>query len=144
MSSNEPFVIERTYNASVEKVWRAITDKAQMKEWYFDLSEFKPEIGFEFSFKGCTPEDRVYTHLCRITDVVPNRKLSHTWLYEGYEGHSEVTWELFAEGDKTRVKLTHEGLDSFPKNITDFARKNFEEGWNDIVGRGLPEFLEKQ
>jgi uncharacterized protein YndB with AHSA1/START domain len=43
-----PFTIERTYSASVKKVWEAITDKAKMKQWYFDLSEFKPEVGFEF------------------------------------------------------------------------------------------------
>ncbi len=41
----EPFVIERTYNAPISKVWKAITDKEEMKEWYFDLAEFKPEVG---------------------------------------------------------------------------------------------------
>ena len=35
---NEPFVIERTYNATAEKVWQAITDKNQMKQWYFDIA----------------------------------------------------------------------------------------------------------
>jgi uncharacterized protein YndB with AHSA1/START domain len=35
---NEPFVIERTLNASAERVWKAITDKDQMKEWYFNLA----------------------------------------------------------------------------------------------------------
>jgi uncharacterized protein YndB with AHSA1/START domain len=45
---NDPFVIERTYNAPIAKVWKALTDKNDMKQWYFDLSEFKPEVGFEF------------------------------------------------------------------------------------------------
>ena len=48
----EPFVIERTYNVSIDKVWQAITDKEKMKQWYFDLSDFKPEVGFEFTFPG--------------------------------------------------------------------------------------------
>ncbi|MEI9946055.1 MAG: SRPBCC domain-containing protein [Chitinophagaceae bacterium] len=52
MSNNTPFVIERTYNSRIEKVWKAITDKDQMKQWYFDLSEFKPLVGFEFQFSG--------------------------------------------------------------------------------------------
>jgi uncharacterized protein YndB with AHSA1/START domain len=105
---NEPFVIERTYNVPVDKVWQAITDKDKMKQWYFDLKEFKPEVGFEFQFTGGPPE-KTYLHLCRITEVIPGKKLTHTWKYDGYAGESFVTFELFAEGDKTRLKLTHAG-----------------------------------
>jgi len=43
MSSNEPIVIERTYNAQIEKVWNAITNREQMKQWYFDIADFKAE-----------------------------------------------------------------------------------------------------
>ena len=138
----EPFVIERTVNAPIEKVWKAITDKEQMKQWYFDIPEFKPEVGFEFTFKGGS-KDRSYTHLCKIVEVAPGRKLKHSWRYEGYEGNSFVTWELFDEGDKTRVKLTHEGLETFPA-LPDFARKNFEQGWTEIVGKSIKEFVERQ
>jgi len=48
----EPFVIERTYNAPVSKVWEAITDHTKMQEWYFKLADFKPEVGFKFTFEG--------------------------------------------------------------------------------------------
>jgi|SRR6185437_15188483 len=136
-----PFVIERTYNAPADKVWQAITDKDKMKQWYFDLKEFKPEVGFEFQFTGGPPE-KTYLHLCRITEVIPGKKLTHTWKYDGYAGESFVTFELFAEGDKTRLKLTHAGLETFPAE-PDFARKNFEMGWTDIIGRSLKEYLEK-
>jgi uncharacterized protein YndB with AHSA1/START domain len=30
----EPFIIEKTYNATIKQVWEAITDHAKMKEWY--------------------------------------------------------------------------------------------------------------
>jgi uncharacterized protein YndB with AHSA1/START domain len=138
----EPFVIERVYNAPVDRVWKAITDKAQMKEWYFDISDFKAEPGFEFQFTG-GPDDRTYVHLCKIKEVVPGRKLSYSWRYEGYEGDSLVTFELFAEGSGTRVKLTHEGLETFPQNNPDFARNNFEMGWHEIIGSLLKNFVEK-
>ena len=39
----EAVVIERALNASVAKVWKALTDVEQMRQWYFDLKEFKPE-----------------------------------------------------------------------------------------------------
>jgi uncharacterized protein YndB with AHSA1/START domain len=102
---NEPFVIERTYQAPVEKVWQALTDKNQMKQWYFDISGFKPEVGFEFSFEAKS-EDRSFVHLCRVTQAIPNKKIAYTWRYEGYEGNSEVIIELFPEGKSTRLKLT--------------------------------------
>lgn len=137
-----PFVIERVYKAPIEKVWKAITDKDQMKEWYFDLAEFKPEVGFEFSFEG-GKDDKTYLHLCKITEVIPGRKLAHSWTYSGYEGYSVVTFELFDEGNETRLKLTHEGLETFPQNNPDFAKENFVQGWTAITGTSLKNFLEK-
>ena len=138
---SEPFVIERVYNAPVEKVWNAITDKEAMKQWYFDLKEFKPEIGFEFQFEGGS-EEHTYLHLCKITELVPGKKITYSWRYDGYEGNSFVTWELFPEGDQTRLKLTHTGLETFPMNNPDFAKKSFMEGWTQIVGESLKKFVE--
>lgn len=137
----EPFVIERVLNASPERVWQAISDKEKMKQWYFDLAEFKAEPGFEFSFEG-GPDDRKYMHLCKVTEVVPGKKLTYSWRYEGYEGNSFVTFELFDEGKQTRIKLTHAGLETFPKH-PDFARSNFEAGWTDLIGHLLKDFVEK-
>ena len=135
----EPFVIERIYQASVDRVWRAITDKDQMKQWYFDIAEFRPEVGFEFQFEGQN-EGRVYLHLCKVTEVIKGKKLQYSWRYKGYEGLSYVTFELFSEGDRTRLKLTHEGLETFPDQ-PDFKRENFQAGWTALIGDLLPKFL---
>jgi uncharacterized protein YndB with AHSA1/START domain len=138
----EPFVIERTYKAPIQKVWQAITDREKMKQWYFELADFKPEVGFEFTFEGGN-EGRTFVHLCKVTEVIEGKKLTHSWRYEGFEGNSFVTWELFEEGDTTRVKLTHEGLETFPATNRDFAKENFVQGWTSIVGTSLKEYLEK-
>ena len=135
----EPFVIERIYQASVDRVWRAITDKDQMKQWYFDIAEFRPEVGFEFQFEGQN-EGRVYLHLCKVTEVIKGKKLQYSWRYKGYEGLSYVTFELFSEGDRTRLKLTHEGLETFPDQ-PNFKRENFQAGWTALIGDLLPKFL---
>ncbi len=142
MQTQQPFVIERSYNASAEKIWQAITDKNQMKQWYFDVDDFKPELGFEFRFDGKSDE-KTYHHVCKIIEVIPNKKLKHSWQYENYEGISYVTWELFEEGNSTRLKLTHEGLESFPQNNPDFARQSFEKGWTHILGASLNKFLKE-
>ena len=113
-----------------------------MKQWYFDLSEFKPVVGFEFRFSGQGHKGEQYLHLCKITDVVANKKLRYSWKYDNFEGMSYVTFELFEEGSKTRLKLTHEGLETFPANNPDFAKESFAEGWTYIIGTSLPKFIE--
>jgi uncharacterized protein YndB with AHSA1/START domain len=140
--SHEPVVLERIFNAPATRVWEAITDKNAMKQWYFDLPEFKPQVGFEFTFEG-GDKDKSYVHHCRIVEVIPGKKLSYTWCYEGYEGDSTVTFELFPEGDKTRLKLTHEGLETFPADNPDLAKHNFIRGWTTIIGINLKNFVEK-
>ena len=137
----EAVVIERTFNAPIAKVWRAITDVDQMRAWYFDLKEFKPEVGFEFEF-SVEHEGMTYHHLCRVTEVVPQKKIAYTWRYKGEPGDSLVTLELFAEDDNTRVKLTHTGIETFPKTPA-YARENFESGWTAIIGTELKQFVEQ-
>jgi uncharacterized protein YndB with AHSA1/START domain len=89
------------------------------------------------------PEDGIqYKHLCEITQVIPGQKLTYSWRYEGYEGITYVTFELFEENKKTRLKLTHTGFETFPA-IPDFAIHNFEAGWNHINNVSLKDFLEK-
>jgi len=114
-----------------------------MKEWYFNLAEFEPELGFEFTFEGGS-EEMTYIHLCKITKVEPGKLLQYSWRYQDYPGNSFVTWELFSEGDKTRLKLTHEGLETFPTDNKDFARSSFEAGWTYIIGTSIINYFDKQ
>ena len=136
----EAVVLERTFAAPVARVWKALTNVEEMRRWYFDLKKFEPEVGFEFEFT-VEHEGMKYHHLCKIAEVIPQKKLAYTWRYKGHEGNSLVTFELFADGDKTRLKLTHEGLETFPKTPS-FARKSFMEGWTQIIGSSLKEFVE--
>ena len=137
----EAVVIERTSNAPVARVWSALTDVDQMRQWYFDLKEFKPDVGFEFEFI-VEHEGNSYHHLCRVTEVISEKKIAYTWRYKNEPGDSLVTIELFAEGNKTRLKLTHSGIETFPKTPA-YARKNFEAGWTQIIGSELKQFVEK-
>lgn len=138
----DPIIVEQVVNVKPSEVWKALTDKNEMKSWYFELNDFKPQVGFKFDFLGGA-EDKQYLHLCKVTEVEEEKKLSHTWVYDNYEGNSVVTWELFETADGTRVKLTHVGTETFPKDDPNFARKSFEAGWNQIVRTSLKDYLEK-
>ena len=139
----EPIIKEVTVAAPAPVVWEAITNKEQMKEWYFDIADFKPEVGNEFTFIGKN-EDKSYLHLCKVTEVVAHKKIAYTWRYEDAPGNSLVTFELFEEEDgKTRVKLTHSGIETFGDNPA-YAKENFVAGWTHIIGKSLPAYVEKK
>lgn len=133
--------LEKILHAPIALVWEAITDKHKMKQWYFDLEEFKPEVGFEFRFKGGPEDGTQYLHVCEITEAVFRKKLTYSWRYDGYEGMSYVTFELFEEDNNTKLILTHTGLETFPASNKDFAEENFAAGWDHIINKSLVDYL---
>jgi uncharacterized protein YndB with AHSA1/START domain len=137
----EPFVIERVFDAPVERVWQALTNKEEIKHWSFDIPEFEPTQGYEFTFNG-EHEDRIFIHYCHITEVIEHRKLTYSWRYRDVKGITMVTWELFPEGKKTRLRLTHTGLEKMAYAGPDYQRQNFEMGWTAIFGE-LSNWLQK-
>lgn len=138
----EPLVVERVLNAPVATVWQAISTPEAMSRWSFPLQEFKAEIGFEFMLHA-EKNGVQYVHHCQITEVIPQKRLAYSWRYAGHPGDSLVAIDLLAEGSKTRVRLTHTGLETFPP-LPDFARSNFAAGWTQIIGTNLRQFVESK
>lgn len=132
-------VVERTFAAPAAAVWRALTDPAAMSAWYFDVPEFRAEVGSEFRF-SVEHRGRTFPHVCRVTRVEPERELAYSWRYEGEPGESLVTFALFPEPAGTRLRVTHTGLDTFPRT-PDFDRENFRQGWMSLIGASLKEYL---
>ncbi|HEX3156226.1 MAG TPA: SRPBCC domain-containing protein, partial [Candidatus Angelobacter sp.] len=107
-----PVIVERTYGASINDVWKAITDFDQMKQWYMPaLRAFEPKVGFETEFT-VEHEGNKFPHIWKVTEAVPQKKIAYTWRFPGHPGESLATFELFAEGENTRLKLTHSGLET--------------------------------
>jgi uncharacterized protein YndB with AHSA1/START domain len=135
-----PLIVEQVYAAPIEKVWRALTDTDQLRGWYFpQLQKFEPVVGFQFEFAN---DGSPYGKAWGVTEVEAGRKLAHTWAYQNYPGSSEVRFELQAQGAATKLRLTHTGLESFPPD-PHFARRRFEDGWAQILGRNLKDYLAK-
>ena len=134
-----PLIKEFSYKVPIEKVWQALTDTNKMKKWYFpQLQTFEPIIGFHFEFDQGNEE---YQKEWIVTQVVEGKKLGHSWAYKGYPGKSEVIFDLVAEGNKTKLKVTQTDLESFP-NHPHFKRERFEWGWDNLLGQNLRHLLE--
>lgn len=140
---NTPITVQYKFNAPVEKIWKALTDKNEMKSWYFTIRDFELELGKEFDFyESC--DGGKYLHRGRILEIVPYRKLKHSWAYpELSDAVTTVTWELQPEEDGTLVTLTHENIEGFDVLGETFSRASFTEGWKSIIGQSLKEYLEQ-
>ena len=86
-------VTEETYDAPVNVVWQAITDKDRMRKWFFEpMTDFVPEVGFSTKFT-VHYQGTDYPHVWKITEVIPQQKIVYDWRYEGFSGESTVTWD---------------------------------------------------
>ena len=141
VGNEEPIVVQQTYDASMEEVWRAITEAGQMRQWFFEtMVEFEPVVGFETTF-DVHVEGRVYPHRWRITEVVPGLRIVYDWRYGGFPGASVVVWELAETAEGTRLTLIHQGQDSFPQDEEVFTRESCQGGWEYFLGQQLKVFL---
>ncbi len=142
MHMSTSIIMEQVYNASLTDTWKALTVTKQMQEWYFPMMpSFEARQGFETKF-NVNANGHDYLHHWRVREVIPQKKISYDWLYPEHGGQSILTWELFDEQGKTRLKLTHAGIESFPQENPDFAQGSFQTGWNFFLNQRLKAFLE--
>ena len=132
----------------VERVWEALTQPEEMKNWYFNISNFEPkeEEIFDFIVSFTDEEgEHNFRHLFKILKVSPAEKLQHTWEHPGHSaGTSVLTWELFPHDGSTTVELSHEGIETFlDEGSRYFTEASYHAGWTDIL-QGLKEYLENE
>ncbi len=138
----DPIVVEAEVPVTVPNAWRAITDQTEMIQWYFpQIPEFKPQVGFETQFV-VESKGRSFTHLWKVISVVPGQSIAYSWKYLEYPGEGMVTFKLEETGDRTKVTLINEGLDSFPIEIPEFSRESCLAGWNYFLKERLASYLQ--
>jgi uncharacterized protein YndB with AHSA1/START domain len=129
-------------NAPVSKVWKALIDPAQIKEYLFGtnaISDWKKgsPITYEGEWQGKTYKDKG-----TIIDIV-SEKLLHTTYWSSIggkedkpENYNNVIYELQPSGESTMITISQD-------NIADEAGlKHMEENWG-IVLDNMKKLLEK-
>ena len=122
--------LHRTISAPVETVYAAWTDPEQLRRWFAPddavvaraIAETRVGGKFLIEMRGTDGGKWVTQGLYR--EVVPNRRLVHTWCWDGSDDESLVTVEFEpGEAGTTRLTVTHSRLASSK------ARDNHEQGW---------------
>jgi len=142
---DNPIEIKTVIKASAARIWKALTDKTEMKAWYFDIQDFQPVEGNVFNFYE--PGDhRKYHHNGEVLEVLTEKKISYTWTYPDFStAKTTVVWEIEEkENNETSVKIIHSGTEKLSSLGDNFSRKSFAEGWSGILNQSLKPFLEKK
>jgi uncharacterized protein YndB with AHSA1/START domain len=144
--------LERVLDAPVEKLWRYLTRAELRSRWFMGGTDAGPKGEFDLvvdhdklsedknvaypegyaQFKGT-----VWTE--KVIRIEPPRLLETTF-QSGKNG--TVTYELFPEGEKTRLVLTHSGI------VSPVGAQDFGSGWNShltvlaerLAGRSVKDF----
>lgn len=139
----EKVIAQSLIKASPEKIWRALTNADEMRNWYFDIPDFRLKLHHSFNFYEPGGENK-YHHQCEILEIIPNAKFQHTWAFPKFSPKkSLVTWELHPTENGTNVILTHAGLENFADLGDELSVENFKEGWEEIVKQSLKNYVEK-
>lgn len=84
---------ERRLDHSIERVWRAVTEPAELRRWFVvDEVPWKPELDEVFEAEGETG---------RVVALDPPRRFAWTWGVERY------SFELTPDGDGCLLVFTH-------------------------------------
>jgi uncharacterized protein YndB with AHSA1/START domain len=107
-----------TITATADRVWEALTDPAQIKQFMFGSTVATDwKVGNPITYTG-EWEGKPFEDKGTILDVQPVKVLSTTHFSplsgkdDAPENYHTVTYELAADGDKTIVTLTQDNNES--------------------------------
>ena len=133
MTATRSVVMEKEMPYPVEKVWRALTQGALIKEWLMD-NDFAPVVGHRFKFRSTPVPQWDGIVESEVMVFEPMRRLSYSWGSMGLE--SLVEWTLTATERGTLVRMEHSGF----REDQEFAYKGATYGWRGFMG-GLERVL---
>ncbi len=132
--------LKRTFAAKRERVFRAWTEPADLRQWFapsdeysMPIAEVDLRVGGKYRFGMKPPKTDVpYVAFGTYREVRFPEKLVFTWSWENPDanvGETLVTVEFRDLGDSTEVTLTHE---LFPDEK---SRDDHNKGWNGCLDR---------
>ena len=138
----EPILKKVTINAPVSKVWKALTDPAEIEKWMLMQTTFLPQKGKNFTFKSEPTENWDGVFKCSVKEVIENKKLVYSWNTNFINAETIVSFELKEIGKQTEVTLIHSGWEKMAAN-QEQTKSSHIEGWDvRFIGK-LKELLEK-
>jgi uncharacterized protein YndB with AHSA1/START domain len=126
-AATRSLVIEKEMPYPPEKIWRALTEGALIKEWLMD-NDLQPVVGNRFNFRAPPMPNWNGVIDCEVLVVEPNKKLTYSWGSMGLS--SVVDWTLLATKGGTLVRMEQSGFR--PDQEANYRGANY--GWQKFIG----------
>ena len=127
---NVQLQLKKFIEAKREKVFRAWTDPALIRQWFAPgdmttpLAETEPRTGGSYRIQMKNSKDETFTTFGEYREFIENEKLVFTWGWESPDRHETlVTVEFVDKGNGTEVILTHERF------ADQASADHHQEGW---------------
>ncbi|TRX62660.1 SRPBCC domain-containing protein [Fulvivirga sp. M361] len=129
---------DHTYAHSIDRVWAAITDPAQITAWFIKAN-FKAEVGYDYTFQH---EQTIIKG--KVLEVSPVTKLVYTWNVSGTgDVETTVSWQLSPIPEGTHLTLEHSGISNYPEEgLATTMFDNFSKGWINCISE-LEKYLKE-
>lgn len=153
--NSKTIIIERTFNAPIQKVWNAWTDAGEIKKWWGPKDFTAPSVTIDFRAGGrylncmrgavspdSPPQD--FWSGGEYKEIIPLQKIVSSDYFTDAQGNKispkevgmpgewpdemDVTVTFEDLGDETKITLVHEG---HPEEIYEMALM----GWNQTLDK---------
>ncbi len=128
---------EHVFNHSIDSVWKAITKAEEISAWFIK-ADFKAEAGYAYTFEAS--EEQNCTKITGIVKQADPYTLIYTWVVQGTDTETTVSWVLEPLEKGTRLTLEHSGISGYPGDTAVAMFDSFKNGWNNCV-TGLNQYL---
>lgn len=124
--------VERIFNASRDRVWRAYTDPELVEQWWgrgneLVIERMEVERGGHWRYVEHGP-DGVHGFEGRYREVTPQDRLVHTFEWDGMPGHVVVETVTFEDLGNGRTKVVNVSLFHTTEERDGMLSSGMEEG----------------
>ena len=133
--------IEQTHTiaAAPDRVYRALTDAAEVARWFATSAKVDPTPGGRFTFEFLFDDaSRNHTVDGELRTLTPNRTVAYSWPAGHAKLPTDVSFSLAPKDGGTELTLVHSGW----KDGTTDAMKEHDMGWGFFLSN-LKSFLEE-
>ena len=124
----EPIVVERVLDTNTDETFALLTEPERLRRWLAISASVDLRVGGDHRIL-CVPG---HAAVGQVTEVDPGRRVVYSWGWHGDDevppGSTSLIVELEPEGERTRVRFTHEGL------VGVWAERHLA-GWNQHLDR---------
>lgn len=123
--------VSKVISASPARVWRAVTNPEQVKQWMFGTEVRSTwQKGDTLTYRG-TWDGKPYEDQGVILDIAPEQLLKTSYFSplsgkeDTPENHNVIGYEMTPEGPGTKVTITHENNKS--QEEADAMKSNWQQ-----------------